>query len=170
MLVLIVSSYLVNQGYRFSEINHVSLIERHQIPCVSSAVKIIECSTGKQRKQWADVVSRGFELEDYKDCFLRYANTKGVSTFAAVEDQHFLGGGAVAVFDDMADIGMASTLPEHRGKGVQKSLLTERLQFALRAGAEFAAVITEPGSVSDRNIHKIGFKTAYSRFKLEKYL
>ena len=68
--------------------------------------------------------------------------------------------------DDVCDLGVTSTLPAYRGKGLQKKLLFTRLNFAKQHGMALATVTTEPGTISDLNIQKLGFHCAYTRIKM----
>ena len=67
---------------------------------------------------------------------------------------------------DFCDLGVTSTLPAYRGKGLQKQLVKIRLSAAKRQGLSWATVTTEPGSVSDINVQKVGFHCAYTRIKM----
>lgn len=57
----------------------------------------------------------------------------------------------------------AGTLPEFRGRGLQTALLKARLQAAACAGCDFAVVVTQGGSASERNCLRLGFQIAYSK-------
>ena len=57
----------------------------------------------------------------------------------------------------------AGTLPEYRARGLQTTLLTTRLQAAAQLGCEFAVVVTQGGSASERNCLRVGFQVAYSK-------
>ena len=57
----------------------------------------------------------------------------------------------------------AATLPEFRGRGIQTALLTNRLRLAQNAGCDLAVTLTMPGTTSQRNAERAGFKTAYTK-------
>ena len=57
----------------------------------------------------------------------------------------------------------AGTLPEFRRRGLQTDLLKTRLQLAARLGCDFAVVVTQGGSASERNCLRVGFRVAYSK-------
>ena len=63
----------------------------------------------------------------------------------------------------------AATLPEYRGRGLHAALHCVRLQAAERAGCEFAVVVTQGGTVSQRNAERLGFPVAYSKATLVKH-
>ena len=76
--------------------------------------------------------------------------------------------GAVHVRGDHAWLGLAATLPSHRGHGAQGALLARRIAEAKARGARVA--VTETGerlpdkpSNSYRNILRAGFEEAYLR-------
>ena len=64
----------------------------------------------------------------------------------------------------------ASTLPHARRRGVQSALFQARLQLAREAGCDLAFTRTSPGSPSQRNAERHGFRTVYSRARLLKPL
>jgi GNAT superfamily N-acetyltransferase len=70
----------------------------------------------------------------------------------------------------MFALGGAGTLAEYRGRGLQTALLRARMAAAVEAGCEFAAVVTQGGSTSQRNAERLGFRTAYSKVTVIKAL
>ena len=73
------------------------------------------------------------------------------------------GGASMRLFDGIAQLCGAATLPEHRRHSVQSALLTTRLGIASRAGCDVAVVTTQPGSKSQENVQKHGFELLYTR-------
>jgi ribosomal protein S18 acetylase RimI-like enzyme len=57
----------------------------------------------------------------------------------------------------------AGTLAAFRGRGLQTALLRARMVAAVAAGCEYAVVVTQGGSVSQRNAERLGFRVAYSK-------
>jgi len=57
----------------------------------------------------------------------------------------------------------AGTLAEFRGRGLQTALLRARMAAALEAGCEYAVVVTNGGTTSQRNAERLGFRVAYSK-------
>lgn len=64
----------------------------------------------------------------------------------------------------------AGTLPEFRGRGLQTALLQARMAAALQAGCEYAVVVTQGGTTSQRNAERLGFRVAYSKVTVIKRL
>ena len=57
----------------------------------------------------------------------------------------------------------AGTLAAFRGRGLQTALLRARMAAAVEAGCEYAVVVTQGGTVSQRNVERLGFRVAYSK-------
>lgn len=64
----------------------------------------------------------------------------------------------------------AGTLGAYRGRGLQTALLRARIQAARDAGCEFAVVVTQGGTVSQRNAERLGLRVAYSKVTVIKNL
>jgi GNAT superfamily N-acetyltransferase len=73
--------------------------------------------------------------------------------------------GALRVRDGVGMLAGASTVPEARGKGAQNALLAARLQYAADLGCDLAMMGAQPGSGSQRNAERGGFRIAYTRIK-----
>ena len=71
----------------------------------------------------------------------------------------------LVVNDGVALFAGASTVPEARGQGAQQLLLAARLNYASQAGCDLAMIVTEPGSGSQRNAERSGFRIGYTRTK-----
>jgi GNAT superfamily N-acetyltransferase len=138
----------------------------------------VECVAAADAARWLDLVVTGFLAPDGSaatpptESFPRealeraFADTLGVSGFtlhAARIRGELAGGGGSRRLEGLVQLCGASTLPEHRGRGVQSALLSARLLDAARAGADLAVVTTEPGSRSQRNARARGFEPAYGR-------
>jgi ribosomal protein S18 acetylase RimI-like enzyme len=65
---------------------------------------------------------------------------------------------AMTLHGDVAVLGGASTLPEHRGRGAQTRLLQHRLRAATAAGCVLAVATAVPDSVSETNLRRSGFR------------
>jgi len=64
----------------------------------------------------------------------------------------------------------AGTLAEFRRRGLQTALLRARLAAAVRAGCEYAVVVTQGGTTSQRNAERLGFRVAYSKVTVTRNL
>lgn len=57
----------------------------------------------------------------------------------------------------------AATLPKFQGRGCQTALLYRRLVDAAAAGCDLAVGEASPGTTSQRNLERVGLRTAYTR-------
>jgi len=57
----------------------------------------------------------------------------------------------------------AGTLAEYRGRGLQTALLRARMAAAAKVGCEYAVIVTQGGTTSERNAERLGFRVAYSK-------
>ena len=64
----------------------------------------------------------------------------------------------------------AGTLAGFRGRGLQTALLRARMAAAVDAACEYAVVVTQGGSISQRNAERLGFRVAYSKVTVIKQI
>ena len=64
----------------------------------------------------------------------------------------------------------AGTVAEYRGRGLQTALLRARMAAAAKAGCEYAVVVTQGGTTSQRNAERLGLRVAYSKVTVIKNL
>jgi ribosomal protein S18 acetylase RimI-like enzyme len=64
----------------------------------------------------------------------------------------------------------AGTLPEFRCRGIQAAMLSTRLRAGAEAGCDLAVVVTQGGTISQRNCERLGFRVAYSKVTVFKKL
>lgn len=79
-----------------------------------------------------------------------------------------VGGASLRITDGIAQLAGATTLPEHRRRGVHTALLAARLADAAGAGCDLAVVTTSPGSKSQGNAIRQHFSLLYTRAILVK--
>ncbi len=79
-----------------------------------------------------------------------------------------IGAGALNIHNGVALLAGASTIPEARKLGAQRALLQERLRYGAQSGCDLAMIVAEPGSASQRNAERQGFRIAYTRTKWRK--
>jgi hypothetical protein len=73
--------------------------------------------------------------------------------------------GVLCLCGGVALLAGASTIPEGRGRGAQQALLASRLSYAVEYGCDLAMMCAAPGSGSQRNAERRGFRIAYTRLK-----
>ncbi len=161
--------FLSKRGYRITELNNVSTLYLPNYHSASDKVNttfMIREVEPHQLNAWSTRVALGFGYPEAQKQFYHFANAKGATAFAVYDQGLIVAGALIATHGDFCDLGVTSTLPAYRGKGLQKLLLKTRLNFAKEQGVSWAMVTTEPGTVSDANVQKTGFSCAYTRVKL----
>ncbi len=118
---------------------------------------------------WARIASEGWsEFTEVAD-FLRELNQVAAESeglkFVADLDGQTIATGALTIAGDVALLAGASTIPAARRQGAQLALLEERLRYAATQGCTVAMMVTLPGSGSQRNSERHGFRIAYTRTK-----
>jgi len=73
--------------------------------------------------------------------------------------------GVLCTHEGVALFGGAATIPSMRRRGLQTALLQERMRYAFHHSCDLAMMVTLPGSESQRNAEREGFRIAYTRIK-----
>lgn len=108
---------------------------------------------------WADLSARGFGPGT--GAIMRLvAHAPGTVRLVAEVDGRPAGTAALSVTQGVAALYGTSTRPEFRGRGVQAALLAARLHRAADCGADLASVFVTPGTGSERNVRRAGFRVA----------
>jgi len=97
-----------------------------------------------------------------------YAASRGVDVFLAELDGRAIATGVLSIYDGVAHFAGASTVPDGRRRGAQNALLDHRLRFAAERGCDIALMCALPGSGSQRNAERHGFRIAYTRVKFQR--
>src|SRR5258708_30021701 len=93
------------------------------------------------------------------------AKRPGGSAFLAELAGQPIATGAMSIWQGVAMLAGASTVPEGRKQGAQLALLNARLSYAAEHGCDLAMMGALPGSSSQRNAERQGFRIAYTRIK-----
>ncbi len=162
------------RGYRVREIENV-LVRRVRGADLelTSAWPVEACA---DVEIWADLVARGFGEGESSGPALEVGgllfDQVQVAGEALVALRDGVPAAAAAWFaaDRVAYLLADATPPEGRGRGGQQALIRARLARAAAAGCDLAAATTVPGSGSQANYERIGFRVAYSRLTVAKAL
>ncbi|HEX8736639.1 MAG TPA: GNAT family N-acetyltransferase [Pyrinomonadaceae bacterium] len=120
---------------------------------------------------WAQTSANGWatEAEGLAEFMFNFGQinttTAGGFPFLAELEGKPISGGMLYIYDEVAILAGASTVPEGRRRGAQNALLDARLRFAVEKGCTIASMGALPGSGSQRNAEKNGFRIAYTRTK-----
>lgn len=93
------------------------------------------------------------------------ARARGVTCFLGQIDGAPVAAGTLNLQNGIALLAGASTVPTARRRGAQNALLQARLAYAAERGVETAMIVTQPGSASQRNAERNGFRARYTRAK-----
>ena len=169
---VVLAQALVRRGYVPFELSSVLFLDLTKVPAVpalnpSLGVRIAREEDGDA---YARTAAEGW-CESSEQALL--VERMGRIMFAAVGYTGFLvekEGRAIAtaglvMHHRVALLAGASTTREARGQGAQRAVLAARLKHAVEAGCELAMMVTEPGSASQRNAERNGFRVAYTRTK-----
>jgi GNAT superfamily N-acetyltransferase len=159
---------LAPRGYRITEFNSVLIRPLAGCELVPPGDGItVERVTEETGPTWDHVIARGFA--EYgpvpENLFASFATLPDSLNFLARVGDEPVGGGMGTV---MREAGIAAlfgtaTTRQFRGRGVQTALINRRLWEAAQQGCEYAVVSTMPGSGSQRNMERRGFRVAYTK-------
>jgi Acetyltransferase (GNAT) domain len=117
---------------------------------------------------WAKTASVGWGAAD-SDFMLDVARVNAGGPdghlFLAELDGRPIATAALAIHAGVAHFAGASTMPEGRRNGAQLALLDARMRHAAAHGCDLALMGAAPGSGSQRNAERHGFRIAYTRVK-----
>ncbi len=123
-----------------------------------------------EEELWARTATKGWsEFTEVAGVIqeLSYITAKrpcGLSFLAEIDGQP-IATGAMFIHDGVGLLAGASTVPEGRKQGAQLALLESRLRYAAENGCDLAMMCAAPGSASQRNAERQGFRIAYTRIK-----
>ncbi len=159
---------LGERGYGIGEFNSV-LIRRVDVeePYAPPAGVTIERVTPPTVGPWMRAIAGGFaqDITVAEEVFGGFSMLPGALAFLARIGDTVAGGcgGRIIPEASIAALFGAATLPEFRRRGIQSALIARRLHEAALAGCEYAVVSTNPGTVSQRNMERRGFRLAYTK-------
>ena len=123
---------------------------------------------GDAAGEWSALLAKIFfedQAPQFEMFFLPWAKEKNALCLGAFIDGKMVGGAGGLIVPEykMAGFWGAGTLPEFRGRGIQTALTQERLRIVQQAGCDLAVTLTMPGTTSQRNVERAGFRTAYTK-------
>lgn len=130
----------------------------------------VRAVSGDEHELWAQTAARGWsEFSELADFMLGLAQVSAkrsdALSFLAELDGQPIATGALSICEGVALLAGASTVPEGRRQGAQLALLDSRLRYAAEQGCDIAMMCALPGSASQRNAERRGFRIAYTRVK-----
>jgi len=166
------------RGYAIAELNNVlyrKLDAEEKSPPAPAG-----CEIRRSRLEEADVagaiVERAFfpdgAPEAFQGLIAPFYQMERALAFVASVDGKLVACGTGLVIPEHRVFALcgAGTLAEFRGRGLQTALLRARMAAAVEAGCEYAVVVTNGGTTSQRNAERLGFRVAYSKVTVIKHL
>jgi hypothetical protein len=166
---------LGRRGYRpieFSNV-HVLPLDKGEDPIAAdqkrNPIRVHIASEGEE-PLWSQVLAEGFlegnpVEQKWLDCFKAFFHVPAVVCFIAECEGQKAAGGLMSVNDGVASLATTTTIAGFRGRGAQAALLEARLSYARDHRCDLAMVTTMPGTISQRNVERSGFRTIYTRCK-----
>lgn len=160
---------LASRGYRPVELTSILYRPNVANDPTPSAIRTRIVGEG-EAELWASTAAAGWSEIPELSAFMHdlgrvTATTRGTLPFLAELDGRPVAAGALAIHNGVALLAGASTIPSERKRGAQRALLEARLQYAAERGCDLAMMGAQPGSASQRNAERQGFRIAYTRIK-----
>lgn len=168
---------LGKRPYRLSEWNNVYYRAAERgAPTPDARLEIRTIRPGEGRL-WAELVGRCFatdaaNLQMLVELFAVIVEVPDAFALMALWEGKPAGGAAGMLVREHGVAGLygAGTLPEFRNRGIQSALLQYRLGLVADAGCEYAVIVTLPGTASERNVVRAGFRLAYTKAAFQRAL
>jgi len=161
---------LARRGYRPIELSSVMfkpVAGDAAAAAVNPRIRVREVSRD-EAGLYASVSARGWsesaEVQAFIDGFAR-VNVDYATCIVAEIDGAAIATAALFTSDGVGLLAGASTVPEGRRQGAQAALLDWRLKRLAAEGCDLAMMCAAPGSASQRNAERNGFRIAYTRTK-----
>lgn len=160
---------LVKRGYRPVELSAVLFQPIDASTRVAANPNVHVRQAGRdEAASYAKVAARGWsehpETMPYIEGFATLSLDCAMC-FVAEQDGRPIATAALFMYERTALLAGASTVPEGRRQGAQNALLDTRLRTAASNGCDLAMMVAAPGSASQRNAERQGFRIAYTRTK-----
>lgn len=164
---------LAERGWALDGFEHVLALplEGRDDSGQDADVEIRPVSTPEDRELWVTVAATGFSAPlPPLDAQLRLAaiavERPGSRLFTGWVDGKVAGTAELYIEDGVAWLSADTTLPQFQRRGVQQALQRHRLRLGVEHGCELAVTECQPGSQSQRNMERLGFRVVYTRAEL----
>ena len=164
-----VSAALARRGYKPIELSNVMYQPIDASTGLDVNPKLGVRTVNITEAEWyGSIAARGWsempEVLPFIQGFAR-SSVEVATCFVAELDGQAIATAALFMHERVALLAGASTVPEGRRNGAQLALLDARLRLAVSRGCDLAMMVAAPGSASQRNAERNGFRVAYTRTK-----
>jgi GNAT superfamily N-acetyltransferase len=163
---------LNDRGYRPCELTSILFqpLPSPAPPPVVDAALIARPADPVEYGTWAATSADGWsEFPEVREFLASFGPTSASAMdahpFLATLDSAPIAAASLWIHDGVALLAGASTIPAARRRGAQRALLDARLRYAVERGCSVAMMGAAPGSRSQRNAERSGFRIAYTRIK-----
>lgn len=162
--------FLNGRGYKPAEFSNVMFRPAGEIQAGGGNTAIPRVARDEEIDEWAELSAKGWGDTPAHAEFMRgvarvVANSRGTVPFVAEIEGRIVATGALTIHQGVALFAGASTLAEARKMGAQRALLECRSRYAVEHGCDVLMMVTHPGSTSQKNGERQGFRVAYTRTK-----
>ena len=164
---------LAQRRYRPVELSNVMFLTiTNDLAAIAVNPRIsVRAITRDEAGLYASVSARGWseatEVQAFIDGFARTSVDYALCIVAEI-DGAAIATAALFTWDGVGLLAGASTVPEGRRQGAQSALLDWRLRHLAADGCNLAMMCAAPGSASQRNAERNGFRIAYTRVKWQR--
>lgn len=165
---------LNRRGFQVAEFNQTLARRISPEERFAAGVEGIEIRAvrSEETDTWRKVLAQVFFGEhaaQWEDLFTPWAENNPMALAAFSAGKMIAGAGGLLIpHYNLAAFFGAATLPEAQGRGVQSAFMLARLKVAQQAGCDLAVTLTLPGTTSQRNAERAGFRTAYTKVVVSK--
>ena len=162
-------SVAADRGYHLTHLGHRWVLDLTRWrPAEARPDPRVRAAEPLDELLWARTVDAGFADTDdappdddlaLSRAFFRMGG--GAIPVMAHQDGVAAAGGMLDIDGDVAALFATATRPAYRRRGLQAALLDVRLRMAQERGCTLATIETDPGSASQRNVERAGFRLAY---------
>jgi GNAT superfamily N-acetyltransferase len=166
-------AHLARRGWVATGFENVLVLPLHgaELPDPPRDVVVSRVDSAAERSVWADVSMRAFTAPGPAEpAHVRLAQIAAqrrdcVQLLGKIAGEA-VGTGTLLVDREFGWLMADATLPDFRKRGVQSALQIERILLAREAGCTYAVSESVPGSSSQRNMERLGFRVVYTRVEL----
>jgi hypothetical protein len=165
------------RGWRLTEIENVLALEVGAIPAppvsLPPGIEVRVCATQAERELFGRMTALGFSDDAepgraHRDLGEMMAVDPDQVLVLAWADGLPAGTGSMKIAGGVAWLSADSTLPGFRGRGIQQAIQHHRLRLACEAGCALVVTEATPGSGSQRNMERLGFRVVYPHLQFAK--
>jgi hypothetical protein len=163
---------LVARGYVPVEMSNVLVraLDAADAGTTDASGPRVRVAEPRDEPAWTETSVRGWNMGPDGDTMIRgfariaFARA-GTTNFVAELHGETIAVASLGIEQGVALFAGACTLPSARRRGAQRAFMSARLAFAKEHGADVAMMAAEPGSTSQHNAERSGFRVAYTRTK-----